>query len=169
LILCIKLFLQSEIIVQQTPGMPSGVVIEKSSWDKRAQQATLLAVTNAIASINPANADYQRQLLQVFLAPSAFTRISLEIDDRIKKLTEQRELGSYYFVWRAYDYDSALDRHFVTGDVHTVNAAHDTPEAYVFEYQAHVENYRLVVDTVSSYPGDRPHDSGWIKEHRKPQ
>jgi len=147
--------------------MPSGSVIQKSAWDKHAELATLLDVTNAIANINPGNAEYQKQLLQVFVAPASFTKISAEIDDRAKKLADQRELGSYYFIWKAFDYDEALDRFFVRGDVHTVNAAKDTAEPWVFEYEAHVENYRLVVDKISSYHGDRAHDSAWLKEQNK--
>jgi conjugal transfer pilus assembly protein TraE len=167
LLVTIKLFFQSEIIVERTAGMPTGSVIQKSAWDKKAQLATLLDVTNAIANINPANAEYQKQLLQVFLAPASYTRIASEIDDRAKKLADQRELGSYYFIWKAFDYDEALDRFFVRGDIHTVNAAKDTAEPWVFEYETHVDNYHLVVDKVSSYHGDRAHDSAWLKEQNK--
>jgi len=167
LLVTIKLFFQSEIVVERTAGMPTGSVIQKSAWDKKAQLATLLDVTNAIANINPANAEYQKQLLQVFLAPASYTRIAAEIDDRSKKLADQRELGSYYFIWKAFDYDEALDRFFVRGDIHTVNAAKDTAEPWVFEYETHVDNYHLVVDKVSSYHGDRAHDSAWLKEQNK--
>jgi len=167
LLVTLKLFFQSEIVIERSAGMPSGSVIQKSAWDKHAELATLLDVTNAIANINPGNAEYQKQLLQVFVAPASFTKISAEIDDRAKKLADQRELGSYYFIWKAFDYDEALDRFFVRGDVHTVNAAKDTAEPWVFEYEAHVENYRLVVDKISSYHGDRAHDSAWLKEQNK--
>ena len=167
LLVTLKLFFQSEIVIERSAGMPSGSVIQKSAWDKHAELATLLDVTNAIANINPGNAEYQKQLLQVFVAPASFTKISAEIDDRAKKLADQRELGSYYFIWKAFDYDEALDRFFVRGDVHTVNAAKDTAEPWVFEYEAHVENYRLVVDKISSYHGDRAHYSAWLKEQNK--
>ena len=106
-------------------------------------------------------------MLAVFLSPQEYTRISTQIDQLAKKLSEQRELGSYYFIWKAYDYDQAIDRFFIRGDVHTVNAAKDTAEAWVFEYQTHVENYRLVVDKVSSYRGEHAHDSAWLKEQKK--
>ena len=167
LIVTLKLFFQSEVIIERTAGMPSGSVIQKSAWDKKAQLATLLDVTNAIANINPANSEYQKLLIQVFLAPQEYTRIAAEIDDRVKKLADQRELGSYYFIWKAFDYDEALDRFFVRGDIHTVNAAKDTGEPWVFEYQTHVDNYRLVVDKVTSYHGERAHDSAWLKEQNK--
>ena len=49
LFLAIKLAFQSEIIIQQTPGMPNGSVIEKSTMDKGSQRAILSAVTSAIA------------------------------------------------------------------------------------------------------------------------
>ena len=166
-LVAVKLVFQSEVIIERTAGMPSGSVIQKSAWDKKAQLATLLDVTNAIANINPGNAEYQKQLVQVFLSPQAYTPISSEIDARAKKLESQRELGSYYFIWKGFDYDQALDHFFVLGDVHTVNAAKDTAEPWVFEYQTHVENYRLVVDKVSSYGGSRAHDSAWLKEQNK--
>ena len=167
LIVTLKLFFQSEVIIERTAGMPSGSVIQKSAWDKKAELATLLDVTNAIANINPANSEYQKLLVQVFLAPQEYTRIAAEIDDRVKKLADQRELGSYYFIWKAFDYDESLDRFFVRGDIHTVNAAKDTAEPWVFEYQTHVDNYRLVVDKVISYRGERAHDSAWLKEQNK--
>jgi hypothetical protein len=162
-----KLFFQSEIVIERTAGMPSGSVIQKGAWDKKAELATLLDVTNALSNINPANADYQKQLLAVFLSPEEYTRMSKQIDELSKRLAEQRELGSYYFIWKAFDYDQALDTFFVRGDVHTVNAAKDTAEPWVFEYRTHIDNYRLVVDKVTSYRGDRAHDSAWRKEQNK--
>lgn len=162
-----KLFFQSEIVIERTAGMPSGSVIQKGAWDKKAELATLLDVTNALSNINPANAEYQKQLLAVFLSPEEYTRMSKQIDELSKRLVEQRELGSYYFIWKAFDYDQALDIFFVRGDVHTVNAAKDTAEPWVFEYRTHVDNYRLVVDKVTSYRGDRAHDSAWRKEQNK--
>ena len=163
LALSVKLLTQSEIVVLQTPGMPHNSVVEKSILDKGAQMATLLAVTSAIAQVNPANFEYQLRFLQVYMAPQAYTAISEEIGKKARTLEQQRELGSYYFVARAYDYDLALDRHFVRGDVHTVNAAHDTAAPYVFEYRTHVENYRLLVDEVVTYQGERMHNSEWLR------
>ena len=165
--LAVKMLFQTEIVIERTAGMPSGSVIEKGAWDKKAELATLLDVTNAIANINPGNSEYQKQLLTVFLSAKEYTRLSKVIDALVKKLVDQRELGSYYFIWRKMDYDQALDRFFICGDVHTVNAAKDTAEPWVFEYQAHVENYRLSVDDVTGYPGERPHDSAWLKEQSK--
>jgi hypothetical protein len=167
LLLAGKLFFQSEIIIERTAGMPSGSVIQKAAWDKKAELATLLDVTNALSNINPATAEYQKQLLAVFLAPDEYTRLAKQIDEVSKRLENQRELGSYYFIWKAFDYDQALDRFFVRGDIHTVNAAKDTAEAWVFEYQTHVDNYRLVVDKMTSYRGEHAHDSAWHKEQNK--
>jgi conjugal transfer pilus assembly protein TraE len=163
----VKHAFQTEIVVMQTPGMPNNVVIEKSSMDKAAQMATLYAVTNNIAQVNPSNAEYIKTFLQVYLAPAAYTRITKEINDQVAKLELQRELGSYYFVLRGYDYDAALDKHFVKGDVHVVNAARDTATPYIFEYTTHVENYRLVVDDVKTYEGDREHNSEWLKNAKR--
>ncbi len=163
----IKLAFQTEIVVLQTPGMPNNSVIEKSSMDKGAQMATLYAVTNNIAQVNPANYEYTKTFLQAYLSPASYTRISKEIDDQVAKLQSQSELGSYYFVLRDYDYDPTLDKHFVKGDVHVVNAAKDTATPYVFEYSTHIENYRLVVDDVKTYEGDKEHNSEWLKNAKK--
>ena len=97
-----------------------------------------------------------------------YTRIVRDIDASVAQLEQQHELGSYYMVLRnpGYLYDPVLDRHFVICDVHTVNAAKDTAEPYVYEYKTHVENYRLVIDSVSAYPGDKPHTSSWLKDHK---
>lgn len=163
----LKLLFHSEIIVIQTPGMPNNSVIEKSHFDKGAQMATLIAVTNAISHINPANAEYQKVFLRTFLSPNAYTRIAKEIDLKIEKAKAERELGSYYFVFNRYEYDQQLDRHFVIGELHTVNAARDTHEPYVYEYAAHIENYRLWVDEIISYPGDRAHNTAWLEANKK--
>lgn len=166
IVLVLIVYSQSKIVVLQTPGMPSDAIIQKTSLDKGAQRAVLAAVTSNIAQVNPANVEYQKAFLQAFLAPAAYTKISAEIDTQAKRLVEQRELGSYYFVLKTWEYDPQLDRHFVLGDVHTVNAAKDTAQPYVFEYQMHVENYRPVIDDVKSYPGDRAHNSEWMKSQK---
>ena len=165
--LSIKLVTQTEIIINQTPGMPNHAVIEKGAMDKGAQKATLSAVTSAIAQVNPANYEYMEAFVLAFLSPTAYTKVTQEIDAKVQVLIRQHELGSYYFVMRGYQYDPVLDHHFVYGDVHTVNAARDSAEPYVFEYQVHVENYRLVVDEVVSYVGDRPHDSQWLRDNKR--
>lgn len=167
LLLILKLFFQSEIIVIQTPGMPNNSVIEKSYFDKGAQMATLLAVTNAVSNINPANAEYQKLFLRAFLSPKSYTRIAAEIDYKVEKAKAERELGSYYFIFRRYEYDQKLNRHFVMGELHTVNAARDTAQPYVYEYSAYIDNYRLWVDELLSYPGDVPHNSMWLEGHKK--
>lgn len=166
-ILAMCLLTQDRALVMHFPGMPSGSEIRKSSMDIGAQRALLLAVTSNIAQVNPANATYQKNFLQAFLAPQLYTRLSAEIDARAKLLADQRELGSYYFVFRRHEYDPKLDRHFVIGDVHTVNAAKDTAEPWVFEYQMHVENYRPVIDGAVSYRGDKPHNSVWLEANQR--
>jgi hypothetical protein len=166
LVLVLVVYSQSKIVVLQTPGMPNDTVIQKTSLDKGAQRAVLVAVTSNLVQVNPANIEYQKAFLQAFLAPAAYTKLSQEIDSQVKRLVDQRELGSYYFVFRSWEYDPKLDTHFVIGDVHTVNAAKDTAQPYVFEYKMHVENYRPVIDDVLSYEGDRAHNSVW-KESQK--
>lgn len=165
--LAIKLAFKSEIIIQQTPGMPNDTVIQKSTMDKRAQMATLYTVTNNLSQVNPANAEYIKSFIQVYLAPAAYTRISKDIDSRVATLVAQRELGSYYSIMRDYHYDSLIDRHFIRCDVHVVNAARDSATPYVFEYTTHIENYRIVVDDVKTYEGDRVHNSEWIRNNVK--
>jgi conjugal transfer pilus assembly protein TraE len=167
LLLALKLATQSQIIINQTPGMLDHGVIEKTAMDKASQHATLSAITAAITQVNPANAEYAKPMIQVFLAPAAYTRISAELDAKVQKLIVQHELGSYYFVEKSYQYDPETDRHFVVGDVHTVNAARDTAAPYVFEYAVHVENYRMVVDDAQSYAGDRPHDGAWLRQNKR--
>lgn len=163
----LKLFFQTEIVVLQTPGMPDNSVIERTAMDKGAQRATLSAVTSNLAQINPANAEYQKAFLQAYLAPVAFTKVSSEINAKVAKQSSERELGSYYFILHRYEYDPALNRHFVLGDVHTVNAAKDSAQPYVFEYITHIENYRMVIDDVITYTGDRAHNSEWIEANKK--
>ncbi len=167
LVLAIKVFTQSSIVILQTPGMPNDAVIEKTAMDKRAQIAVLQAVTSAMASVNPANAQYQKQFVQAFLSPAAYTKISKEIDARVAKQITERELGSTYFVLSRYEFDEKLNKHFVLGDFHSVNAAKDTAQPFVWEYDAHAENYRFVVDNVTLYPGDRPHNTEWIEASKK--
>lgn len=166
LVLVLVVYSQSKIVVLQTPGMPNDTIIQKTSLDKGAQRAVLIAVTSNIAQVNPANIEYQKTFLQAFLAPGAYTKLSTEMDSQVKRLIDQRELGSYYYVFQRWEYDPILDTHFVIGDVHTVNAAKDTSQPYVFEYKMHVENYRPVIDDVTSYTGDRAHNSAW-KETQK--
>lgn len=167
LLALLKIFFQSEIVIMQTPGMPNSSVIERTSMDKGAQRAIVSAVTSNLAQINPATAEYQKAFLQVFLSPSAYTKVSIEINAKVAKQVSERELGSHYFILKRYEYDQVLNRHFVIGDVHTVNAARDSAEAYVFEYPAHFENYRMWIDDVITYPGNRAHNSEWIESNKK--
>jgi len=161
------LFTQDKIVVLQVPGMPTDAVLEKSSMDKGAQRAILQAVTSNLVQTNPSNAEYQKKFLQDYLAPDVYTSISLQIDTLVKKLVDQRELGSYYFTLKRYFYDAKLNKHYVVGDVHTVNAAQDSTQAYVYEYDLKVDNYRPVVTSIVSYKGDVIHDSIWLENGKK--
>ena len=167
LILAIVLTSQSKIVVLQTPGMPNDSVIEKNSMDKGAQRAVLQAVTSNLAQINPSNYEYQKTFLQSFLSPEIYTKVSLKIDARVKDLIDSRELGSYYFVFRRYEYDEKMNKHFIMGDVHTVNAAQDSKEPYVFEYAMQVHNYRPVITDVLVYKGDAFHDTKYYESKSK--
>ena len=169
LLISLKLITQSDIVIERTPGMPSESKLEKTAMDKGTQRAILLAVTSAIVQVNPENAQYQKEFIYPFLAPAAYTKIARDIDANVSRLLTQHELGSYYMVLRnpGYLYDPVLDRHYVLCDVHTVNAAKDTALPYVYEYRTHIENYRLVVDSVTAYQDEHAHTSEWMKEHQK--
>lgn len=135
LLLSYKLVMQSEILHIQTPGMPADAIIARDSFDKGAQLATLNAITNNLAALNPSNAEYQKKFLQLYFAPEAYTKLSTEMEMKVQKMVAERELGSSYFIVKRYEFDPELDKHFVIGEQHTVNAAKDTAEDYVFEYQ----------------------------------
>lgn len=169
LLLALKVAFMSEIIVNQVPGMPDGAKIWKNGMDEGAEQANAYAVTTALASVNPSNADSVKKLVQPFLSPEAYTYVSKAIDDKAGQLQQQHELGSYYFVLAAHPYyhDDKLGRVFVSGELHTVNAAKDTAEPWVFEYPVHFANYRMWFDGVSSYVGDKIHNSDWIQAQTK--
>lgn len=167
LILAIGVVTRSTIVVQRTPGMPSDAVIEKTTIDMRSQHAMLSAVTDALGSINPANAEYKKNLLMGFASPELYTRLAKEIDQKIALLVAQHELGSYYFVEKEWRFDPVSGKHFVIGWLHTVNAARDTAEPYTYEYKVHVESYRFNVDDAVSYPGHVPHDAEWLKNQNK--
>lgn len=165
-LLASRIATQSAIVVLQTPGMPNAAEIEESAVDKGTQMATLITLTSSIAQVNPANAEFMKRVIQNYLIPEDYTTVSQEIDAKVQLLEKQHELGSYYFVFRSYRYDPVLHRHFVLGDVHTVNAARDTPEPYVFEYRIQVTNYRVWAAKPVVYAGDRPHDSEWLKSNQ---
>ncbi|WP_049096368.1 TraE/TraK family type IV conjugative transfer system protein [Burkholderia cepacia] len=167
LLLAVKVVFQTVILQMQVPGMPDGAKIERNGMDVGAMQAYAFAVTNALASVNPSNGESTKRFIQPFLSPEAYTKVSLAIDQKIETLKAQRELGSYYFVLKRFDADEKLGRVFVQGDVHTVNAARDTGEPWVFEYPVRFGNYRMTMVDVIAYPGDKAHNSDWIKAQQK--
>lgn len=167
LLIAAKSFFQSDVVINQVPGMPDGAKIERNGMDAGAMQAYAYAVTNALASINPSNGDSVKKFVQPFLSPACFTKVSQAIDNKVALLSSQHELGSYYFVLRGFEADSKLGRVFVKGELHTVNAAKDTSEPYVFEYPVHFANYQMIFDDVTSYSGDRVHNSTWIQAQQK--
>ena len=60
-----------------------------------------------------------------------------------------------------------MSKVLVVGDIHTVNAAKDSTQAYVYEYDLKVDNYRPVVTSIVSYKGDVIHDSIWLENRKK--
>lgn len=167
MVLSFKVLFTTEILVNQVPGMPDGAKIEKNGMDVGAKRAIVFAVTTVLAGLNPSNSESVKHFVQPWLAPSAYTKVSQAIDAKVAQLSSQRELGSYYFVTRAFDMDEKLGRLFVKGDLHTVNAAKDTAEPWIFEYSVSFSNYQMVINDVTSYAGDRVHNSEWIKAQTK--
>ncbi|CAM2198479.1 conjugal transfer pilus assembly protein TraE (plasmid) [Paraburkholderia kururiensis] len=167
-LLCVgKVVFMSEIIVNRVPGMPDGARIERNGMDVGAQQATAYAVASALASVNPSTGESIKKFVQPFFSAAAYTKVSQAIDSKVATLSIQHELGSYYFVLKRFEADDKLGRVFVLGDVHTVNAARDTAEPWVFEFPVHFANYQMILDDVIAYSGDRAHNSEWIKAQQK--
>ena len=169
LLLALRVTFMSDIIVNQVPGMPDGGKIWKNGMDEGVEKAQAFALTSALAQLNPSNAESTKKVVQAFLSPEAYTVVSKAIDDKAQQLAQQHELGSYYFVpaARGFFQDDKLGRVFVTGDLHTVNAARDTSEPWVFEYPVHFSNYRMWFDGVTAYLGDKIHNSDWIEAQKK--
>lgn len=167
-LLCVgKVVFMSEIVVNRVPGMPDGAKIERNGMDVGAQQATAYAVASALASVNPSTGESIKKFVQPFFSAAAYTKVSQAIDSKVATLSIQRELGSYYFILKRFEADDKLGRVFVLGDVHTVNAARDTAEPWVFEFPVHFANYQMILDDAVAYSGDKAHNSEWIKAQQK--
>ncbi|MDQ6464668.1 TraE/TraK family type IV conjugative transfer system protein [Paraburkholderia madseniana] len=169
LLLAAKVTFMSEIVVNQVPGMPDGAKIWRNGMDEGAVEAQAFAVANALASVNPSNAESVKKFVQPFLSPDAYTVVSKAIDNKAAQLAQQHELGSYYLVLgaRPFYHDDKLGRVFVSGELHTVNAARDTSEPWVFEFPVRFANYRMWFDGVTAYVGDKIHNSDWIEAQNK--
>ncbi len=157
---------QSKIIVEQVPGL-NNVEIGQNFMDLAGQQAIIMAFTKSLAEINPANAEYQKRYIKAFLAPELYTQAALEIDALVAKQATDRALGSYYFTVKNYDYDPQLRKHFVVGAVHTVNAAKDTSEPWVFTYTMRIEDYRPVITSIERERGETIKNTAWIQNQEK--
>lgn len=161
------LVFRSERVLLETPGVPNPSIIEKTSLDKGSQKAVLLAVTNNLAQINPANYEYGKAFIEPYFSATDYTRLSEEMLQSVTKMRLDREQGSRYFVFKDYLYDPKINKHFVLGDIHFVNAAKDTAEPHVFEYRLTVENYRPLIVSLDRYTGTKPHNSVWVEEQKK--
>ncbi len=144
------------IVIQRTPGVPTDAQIERSSMDMKAQKLVLSAISNAIGSINPSNAEYVKAMAQSYFAPEAYTRLTGEINTLVQKMIAEREAGSHYFVLISSDYNPQENKHYLFGEYHTVNMAKDTSQNYVFVYQMRVEQFRPVILDYKFYPSDNP-------------
>jgi len=168
--LAIMHFTENKIVIVQVPNGGGSVVeskYQKYSIDRGSQKAIILAKINAISQINTVNFTFQKEFVQNFLAPEVFTNISNQIDINIRKMTDQRELGSFYFDFKEYQYDPNLDRHFIKGEIHTVNSVKNTSQPWVYEVSMKVENYRPLITSLTSYQGNDFHNSTWIESHSR--
>jgi len=168
--LAIMHFTENKIVIVQVPNGGGSVVeskYQKYSIDRGSQKAIILATINAISQINTVNFTFQKEFVQNFLAPEVFTNISNQIDINIRKMTDQRELGSFYFDFKEYQYDPNLDRHFIKGEIHTVNSVKNTSQPWVYEVSMKVENYRPLITSLTSYQGNDFHNSTWIESHSR--
>lgn len=169
-LLAMRVTFMSEIIHENVPGMPDGAKIWKNGMDEGAIKAIALAVASNLASVNPSNQESVKSFVQPFLSADAYTVVSQQIDAKAALLAAQHELGSYYFVLgpHGFQYDDKLKRIYVSGDVHTVNAAKDTGEPWVFEFPVHFAQYRMFIDAgLTAYPGNKIHNSEWIQAQTK--
>jgi|APCry1669193181_1035450.scaffolds.fasta_scaffold00485_21 conjugal transfer pilus assembly protein TraE len=169
-LLILYLVFQNKIVVVQIPG-GGGSLIEstygKQTLDSGSQKAIILATVNAISQINSINYSYEKIFIQSFLAPEVFTNISNQIDFQVKRMTEQHELGSFYFEFKEYMFDPILNKHFVKGDIHTVNVVKNTSQSWVYEITMRVENYRPLITVLETYSGNEFHDSLWLENQKK--
>jgi hypothetical protein len=154
------IFNQSKIIVIKTPGIAGEAWSQNSALDRISQKSIILSTVSAMTQI--------KRFIQTFLSPSLYTEISLQMDIRVKKMQEQRELGSMYFEFKEYEFDPELNKHFVKGEVHTVNVAKNTAQMWVYELQMEVENYLPLITSLQAYPGDEFHDALWMSRHTTP-
>lgn len=144
------------IVIMRTPGLPNEAVLERSTMDMKAQKLVLSAISSAIGSINPHNAEYVKALAQSYFAPESYTRLTGEINALVQKMVVEREAGSHYFVQLSSNFNPQENTHYIYGEYHTVNLAKDTAQNYVFAYQLRVEQFRPVITDYKFYPSDNP-------------
>ncbi len=167
LIAVVAWFTRTVIIQYEIPGLPAGSTIGKNNASLGAKYAVCMAVTANLASVNPSNVEDIKAFIQPFLSPDVFTKISLQIDDQAARLRAQRELGSYNFTFKEARYDPKLDKLFIRGDIHTINAAKDTAQPWVFEYRVHIADYLIKIDDIKNYEGEIMHDTAYYESLKK--
>ena len=166
--LMVVITLRSDVIIIETPGQPSSEVIEKSSFDQRRQEALFFDITKTFVGINPSNYLYQEKKLEPYFFKKDFKNIERSITTRVDQLVAAKELGSYYFIPAKYVFDPITKKHFVTGDLHTVNVAKDTSQPWVVEYMAEFDSYHLWIKDMAMYEGKNIHDAEYEKANGKP-
>ena len=161
---------QNKIVLMQIPsstGSSGEVMYEKNAINRSSQRAIILATVSAISQINPSNYEFEKVFVQNFLAPEVYSSLSIQIDQQAKKMRDQHELGSYYFDFKEYLYDPLLDKHFVKGEIHTVNAIKNSTQMWIYELSLRVDNYKPIITSLSSYPGSDFHNSNWLEIHNR--
>jgi conjugal transfer pilus assembly protein TraE len=153
--------------IPSSTGSSGEVMYEKNAINRSSQRAIILATVSAISQINPSNYEFEKVFVQNFLAPEVYSSLSIQIDQQAKKMRDQHELGSYYFDFKEYLYDPLLDKHFVKGEIHTVNAIKNSTQMWIYELSLRVDNYKPIITSLSSYPGSDFHNSNWLEIHNR--
>ena len=163
-------FFQNKIVLMQIPsstGASGEIMYEKNGINRSSQRAIILATVSAISQINPSNYEFEKVFVQNFLAPEVYSSLSVQIDQQAKKMRDQHELGSYYFDFKEYLYDPLLDKHFVKGEIHTVNAIKNSTQMWIYELTLRVDNYKPIITSLNAYPGSDFHNSSWLEIHNR--
>ncbi|MBR7780212.1 hypothetical protein [Undibacterium rugosum] len=140
---------------------------DKPLVDRSAQMVTVVALTSAIVQVNPFNFEYQKGFIRIFLTSELYEKVSKEMQVRIEYIKKAGRFDGDYFVFRSYQYDEKLNKHFVMGDIRSLSSATVMiNKAYVYEYRIHTDGGNAIADEISIYPGTISHDSDWLAKQK---
>jgi hypothetical protein len=154
------------IVVQKVPGPAQGVVGADYMEPKVGEGFAILA-THLITSTNPENVDKNIAQLDSFLGEDLKAEVFKALRAKAKDLADERAQGRYFFLWKGWVFDPALNKHFVTGTVCLDTANGRSCNDWVFEYVFAVNWYQPTITQYAFYQGKDIHDSKWIKEQEK--